>query len=342
MGKGAFVRGRITEAILRDDSTRPLFHVIKNGFVPPPCRPIFPGVARFFATPSNCQHEPPAVSDRLPASPCDVAGYSQVGIQLVIKCSVFRAHQDVPSTPWQYCADKIWRKEEGDYFAVGRLKDTLQEVYNRLYQAYGPQNWWPAEDSFEVLVGAVLVQNTNWKNVEKAIRKLKTAGYLDPDRLYRLPEEELAELIRPAGYFRVKAKRLKNLIKLIVERYGGSLARMFRQSMEKLRQELLGVHGIGRETADSILLYAGHFPTFVVDTYTYRVMTRHGWAPFEADYDSLKELFEENLPSDPKLFNEFHALFVQVGKKHCRTLPRCEGCPLAPMLPPSGPLTPEW
>jgi endonuclease-3 related protein len=225
---------------------------------------------------------------------------------------------------------------------VGKLSDVLRELYDRLYRAYGPQHWWPAEDSFEVVVGAILVQNTNWKNVERAIGRLKKLGYLDADRLYHLPEEELAELIRPAGYYRVKAKRLKQFIKFFVEKYGGSLARMFRQKMSVLREELLGIKGIGPETADSILLYAGHFPTFVVDTYTYRVMTRHGWAPFEVDYDGLKEIFEENLPPDPQLFNEFHALLVQVGKKHCRTQPRCQGCPLLPLLPSSGPLSPEW
>ncbi|MCS7236787.1 MAG: endonuclease III domain-containing protein [Thermoguttaceae bacterium] len=220
--------------------------------------------------------------------------------------------------------------------------EILQEAFERLYAAYGPQNWWPAENSFEVLVGAVLVQNTNWKNVERAIARLKKAGYLQPEKLYHLPEDELAELIRPAGYFRVKAKRLKNLIAFLVERYGGSLARMFRQKPEKLREQLLGVKGIGQETADSILLYAGHIPTFVVDTYTYRVVTRHGWAPFESDYQTLKELFEDHLPRDAKLYNEYHALLVQVGKRHCRTQPRCSGCPLAPMLPASGPLSPEW
>lgn len=222
------------------------------------------------------------------------------------------------------------------------LRDILQEVFDRLFSAYGPQNWWPAESSFEVLVGAVLVQNTNWKNVERAIRNLKKAGYLEPEKLYHLPEEELAELIRPAGYFRVKARRLKNLLRLLLEKYGGSLARMFRQQPQKLRHELLQIKGIGPETADSILLYAGHIPTFVVDTYTYRVMSRHGWAPFDSDYYSLKELFEANLRPDPQLYNEYHALFVQVGKKHCRTVPRCEGCPLAAMLLPEGPLRPEW
>lgn len=225
---------------------------------------------------------------------------------------------------------------------MATVKEALLEAFERLYAAYGPQKWWPADDAFEVLVGAVLVQNTNWKNVERAIASLKKAGYLDPERLYNLPEDELAELIRPAGYFRVKAKRLKNLIKFLVERYGGSLARMFRQKPDKLREQLLQINGIGQETADSILLYAGHFPTFVVDAYTYRVVTRHGWASFESDYQGLKELFEENLPRDVKLYNEYHALLVQVGKKHCRSVPRCAGCPLQPMLPPSGPLSPEW
>lgn len=217
----------------------------------------------------------------------------------------------------------------------------LQEVYQRLYSAYGPQHWWPGQGPFEVIVGAVLVQNTNWKNVERAIQNLREAGLLEPRRLAKTPLAELEELIRPAGYYRIKARRLRNLLEMIVRRYGGSLERMFAAPMERLREELLQVRGIGPETADSILLYAGGFPTFVVDTYTHRVLARHGWIGFDADYYQIKEYFESQLEPDVSLFNEYHALLVRVGKQHCRRQPKCSGCPLEEMLPEGGPCQPE-
>ncbi|MCR4410913.1 MAG: endonuclease III domain-containing protein, partial [Thermoguttaceae bacterium] len=189
-------------------------------------------------------------------------------------------------------------------------------------------------------VGAVLVQNTAWQNVRKAIDNLRQADLLDPRALYAVPAEELEELIRPAGYYRVKARRLRNLLKLVVERYGGSLEAMFRTPLAALREQLLSVHGVGPETADSILLYAGNLPTFVVDTYTYRVFARHGWVAFDATYDDLQEHFESGLPADVALYNEYHALLVRVGKEHCGKSPRCEGCPLENMLPRGGPLEP--
>lgn len=220
------------------------------------------------------------------------------------------------------------------------MKPRLEEVYRRLLEAYGPQNWWPGESPFEVLVGAVLVQNTSWKNVHKAIANLRQAKLLEPQALFAVPLDELEELIRPAGYYRIKARRLRNLLELVVTRYQGSLEAMFQTPLHRLRQELLSVHGIGPETADSILLYAGNLPTFVVDTYTYRVFSRHGWAAFDATYDDLKEEFESGLPPDPALYNEYHALLVRVGHQHCRKTPRCQGCPLAPLLPRGGPLEP--
>jgi endonuclease-3 related protein len=221
------------------------------------------------------------------------------------------------------------------------MSDTLEEVYRRLLAAYGPQHWWPAESPFEVLIGAVLVQNTSWPNVEKAIRNLKQADLLEPHALYQVPIEELEELIRPAGYYRIKARRLGNLLRLLVERYEGSLEGMFRAGLSTLREELLGVNGVGPETADSILLYAGGFPTFVVDTYTHRVFARHGWVDFHADYHTIKDHFESGLEPDAALFNEYHALLVRVGKRHCRKTARCDGCPLADLLPDGGPLEPE-
>ncbi|MFH1922225.1 MAG: endonuclease III domain-containing protein, partial [Planctomycetota bacterium] len=167
------------------------------------------------------------------------------------------------------------------------MSATLEEVYDRLLAAYGSQHWWPGDSPFEVLVGAVLVQNTAWKNVAKAIDRLKQEGLLEPRVLYDLPTNELEELIRPAGYFRLKARRLRNLLELLVDRYGGSLEAMFATELSTLREELLGVNGVGPETADSILLYAGGRPTFVVDTYTLRVLARHGWIHFDADYHQI-------------------------------------------------------
>lgn len=213
----------------------------------------------------------------------------------------------------------------------------LQQVYDRLLAAYGPQSWWPGETPLEVLVGAVLVQNTAWPNAARAIDRLREADKLDALRLHQTPLEELEQLIRPAGVFRVKARRLKNLVALVAERYGGSLERMLQEPLPELRAELLAVDGVGPETADAILLYAGEKATFVVDAYTRRVLTRHGWAAASATYDQLKTQFEEALPRDAQMFNEYHALLVEVGKRHCRRTPRCEGCPLVDMLPEGGP-----
>jgi endonuclease-3 related protein len=213
---------------------------------------------------------------------------------------------------------------------------TLDEVYNRLFSAFGPQHWWPGETPFEVMVGAVLVQNTAWRNVERAIVNLREAGAMAPEPLWRLPEAELAELIRPAGYFRIKARRLRNLLAYLFERHGGSLDAMFAVDTDTLRSELLSIHGIGPETADSILLYAAGRPTFVVDTYTARVLKRHAWIEPEADYHAIKEHFEGGLAADAARYNEFHALLVRVGHLHCRKTPQCETCPLKDLLPESG------
>ena len=222
------------------------------------------------------------------------------------------------------------------------MNDTLQDAYNTLSAAFGAQHWWPGESPFEVIVGAILVQNTAWKNVEKAIANLREAGLLTPAALTAVPQDELEELIRPAGYFRVKAARLRNLLDFIVEKYDGSLEAMFAAPFDVLRAELLGVKGVGPETADSILLYAGNMPVFVVDTYTHRVATRHGWIDHEADYHQLQELFHDSLPFDAKLFSEYHALLVRVGHHHCRKIPKCNECPLRGMLPEGGVVEPGW
>ncbi len=193
---------------------------------------------------------------------------------------------------------------------------------------FGPQHWWPARTRFEVVVGAVLAQNTAWSNVEHALAALRSRGLLTAARLAALPLGRLAELIRPSGYFRVKALRLREFLRYLRRRYHGSLNLMSRASLDPLRGELLAVRGIGPETADSILLYALGRPVFVVDAYTRRVLSRHRLLPHEADYEEVRAFFERHLPSDPRLFNEYHALLVAVGKQYCRSRPHCEECPL--------------
>ena len=206
--------------------------------------------------------------------------------------------------------------------------ETLTEIYQLLFERFGPQHWWPGETRFEIITGAILTQNTNWANVEKAIANLKAADLLTEEKLYNIDISQLAELIRPAGYYNIKAKRLKNFINWLFENYDGGLANLEGANTEQLRGELLSIKGIGRETADSILLYAFERPVFVVDAYTARVAFRHGLIEPEADYEQLRELFESNLPQDTKLFNEYHALLVKAGKEFCRPKARCDNCPL--------------
>jgi len=208
------------------------------------------------------------------------------------------------------------------------VNEQLNEIYRLLFERYGEQHWWPATSRFEVIVGAVLTQNTNWGNVEKALENLKKAGVLSAQKLQGIEIERLAELIRPAGYFNIKANRLKNLLNWFFENYGGQLENLDSLNTGRLREENLGVKGIGPETADSILLYALERPVFVVDAYTARVMARHHLIEEPFDYAQLQELFTSNLPEDVKLFNEYHALLVKVGKEHCRPKARCKGCPL--------------
>ncbi|UCF16520.1 MAG: endonuclease III domain-containing protein, partial [Phycisphaerales bacterium] len=207
-------------------------------------------------------------------------------------------------------------------------RETLTEIYQLLYDAFGPQHWWPGETQFEIIVGAILTQNTNWRNVEKAIANLKSAKYLDPQELHRMDTEKLAGLIKPAGYYNIKAKRLKNLVDWLSEDYDGDVANLQSIHTERLRDQMLAIKGVGRETADSILLYALDRPVFVVDAYTARIAIRHGLIEPGADYEQLRQLFESNLPEDVGLFNEYHALLVRAGKEFCRTRARCPGCPL--------------
>ena len=205
---------------------------------------------------------------------------------------------------------------------------TLIEAYNLLLSSFGPQNWWPAETELEMMVGAVLTQNTSWNNVEKAILNLKEKSLLSIQNLSQVPSSLLAEYIRPSGYYNLKAKRLKNLINCIVNKYNGDITTLFSLDTETIREELLMVKGIGLETADSIVLYGAERPLFVVDTYTHRIVTRHGLIEEEAGYNDLQSFFMDNLSHDVDLFKEFHALIVKTGKDFCRKKPRCPECPL--------------
>ena len=202
------------------------------------------------------------------------------------------------------------------------------QVYRRLYRHYGNLHWWPGETPLEISVGAILTQNTAWSNVEKAIRRLKENQVLSVKALRRLSLGQLAQFIKSAGYFNVKAQRLKNFISFLQSRYGGSLNKMFRQDTSPLRAELLSVNGTGPETADSILLYAAKKPVFVIDAYTKRIFSRHGVMAYENSYDDFQRLFMKRLPPDVPLYNQFHALLVYIGKDYCHTRPLCDSCPL--------------
>jgi endonuclease-3 related protein len=206
---------------------------------------------------------------------------------------------------------------------------TLRRIYDTLLNAYGPQGWWPAETPTEVAIGAILTQNTSWKNVEKAVAALRNAGLLDFRRLNVISESKLAEIVRPAGTYRVKARRLKNLARWVCRRSGGCLEDALNGRLPDVRRDILTVHGIGPETADAILLYAGNHPTFVVDAYTRRILRRHRLNPSTAGYAEVQSRFERELPPEAELFNEFHALLVELGKQHCHTQAHCDACPLA-------------
>lgn len=212
--------------------------------------------------------------------------------------------------------------------AITGTNQALMEMYNLLYTALGPQNWWPAETELEMMAGAILTQNTNWSNVEKAIENLKAKDLLSIRELVDIPLSRLAEQIKPAGYYNIKAKRLKDLITYIQDKYNGDIRTLFSLDIQILRQELMSVRGVGMETADSIILYGAGKPIFVVDTYTYRILCRHRIIQEEADYNELQSLFMDHLPHDVGLFKEFHALIVKTGKEFCRKKPLCSLCPL--------------
>ena len=218
--------------------------------------------------------------------------------------------------------------------------EKIRTFYKAMFEAYGPQGWWPAETPFEVILGAILTQNTNWKNVERAIANLRREGLLNAQALHAVPPERLAEVIRPAGYYRIKAKRLKNFMDMLARDFGGCIEALFELSTGALRETILAVSGIGPETADSIVLYAAERPVFVVDAYTARILYRHGLIDAEVGYDDIQSLMQGALADDVAMLKEYHALLVEVGKRHCKKrAPECVGCPLEPFLEKGQPIT---
>lgn len=221
---------------------------------------------------------------------------------------------------------------------ASRLRDTLRVYYTRMHGHYGATGWWPGETPFEVAVGAILTQNTAWTNVEKTLLRLKRENLLGPKKILRCSRPTLEKALRPSGYFRVKAQRLRNFCTYLVSRHRGSMQRMARNPTEQLREELLGVNGIGPETADDILLYACDKPVFVVDAYTRRIFSRHGIVDPDIGYEALRAVFEKHMARDVGTFKEYHGLIVWTGKDFCRSRARCDGCPLAPLLQPGQPV----
>ncbi len=212
------------------------------------------------------------------------------------------------------------------------LHAQLMDIYKALREAFGHREWWPAETPFEVMVGAVLTQRTNWRNAQKAIAALRDAGAMNPRAIAQMEPEQLQSLVRPAGFYRQKAARLRQLVTWLIEQADGDVALLDKLPTDDVHEQLLSLRGIGPETADSILLYALDRPVFVVDTYTKRLVVRHGLLHETCDYFELKDLFESNLAEDVELYKDYHAQLVEVGKRYCRTVPRCRTCPLHPLL----------
>jgi endonuclease-3 related protein len=207
--------------------------------------------------------------------------------------------------------------------------NNYSEAYRLLYDHFGPQDWWPGDTPFEIMVGAILTQNTNWSNVQKAIQNLKSENLLSYESLVQLTADEIAQWIRPAGYYNLKARRLRNFLDMVANIYQGELDLFIEDDLRSARENLLTVNGVGPETADSILLYACGHPVFVVDVYTHRVFSRHNLVMEETDYSTIQNLFLDHLVQDIQIYNEFHALIVRVAKTYCKkTKPLCEKCPL--------------
>lgn len=204
----------------------------------------------------------------------------------------------------------------------------LIKIYKKLLRCFGPQHWWPGETVLEIIIGAILTQNTSWKNVEKAINKLKSKNILNYPSLKKITEEKLAVYITSSGYYRIKARRIKSFLGFLEKKYKGKIYNLKRIKLEKLRKELLSINGIGPETADSILLYALNKPIFVIDAYTKRIFSRHNFMSHNVSYETAQRFFMQNLPKDIFLYNEFHALIVKVGNIYCKKTPECVKCPL--------------
>lgn len=221
------------------------------------------------------------------------------------------------------------------YLCKNRFNDIslnrgIRIIYDLLFSSFGPQNWWPGDTPFEIIVGAILTQAVNWNNVEKAINNLKEEALLNPPGIYKIEEKKLALLIKPSGYYNMKAKKVKSFVNYLFTKYNGQLEKMFQKPMISLRPELLNIYGIGPETADSILLYAGNYPIFVVDTYTKRIFHRVGYVSKDISYENMQKMFMNNLPQKADIYNEYHALLVKLGKDICiKSKPRCNECPLA-------------
>ncbi len=211
---------------------------------------------------------------------------------------------------------------------------TLQHYYSALFRRFGPQRWWPARTRLEVILGAILAQNTNWNNAALALKNLRQSGRLSWARLRRASIADLERNVRPAGFYRQKARTIRNFMDWLVARHGGSLRALFALPAQALRRQLLELPGLGPETVDAIVLYAGKKPFFVADAYTRRILARHGLLPSTVDYATAQAFLHQHLPASAGLFNEFHALLVEAGKRYCkRQAPECDACPLAPFLP---------
>jgi endonuclease-3 related protein len=240
-----------------------------------------------------------------------------------------------PSTGSDRPVLTAWRRIPGP--PRDRIKARLLRLYRALLARYGPQEWWPARTPFEVAVGAILTQHTAWTGAARAVAALRGQGLLAPHRLAFGDDALVAALVRPAGTYRLKARRLRDFARWLVARFAGDFRGMRRAPLGQLRREVLSVPGLGPETTDAILLYAAGRPVFVADAYTRRVLARHRLLPANAGYEQARGFLEAHLPSDPALFNEFHALLVAVAKAHCRAVPRCQRCPLSPDLGGRGP-----
>jgi endonuclease-3 related protein len=208
------------------------------------------------------------------------------------------------------------------------MRKKLLKIYKKLLRCFGPQHWWPGETALEIIIGAILTQNTSWKNVEKAINRLKSKSILNYPSLKKIAEKKLAVYITSSGYYRIKARRIKNFLGFLEKKYKGKIYNLKRVKLKKLRKELLNINGIGPETADSILLYALNKPVFVIDAYTKRIFSRHNFIPHNISYEMAQNLFMQNLSKDIFLYNEFHALIVKVGNIYCKKIPECVKCPL--------------